>query len=97
MKIEDVSAEVFGKYQFCTTAKDGLQYSDNDFIYPDGVRQLKPGALPSPWQSTPALMVKAREMHEAAAKDAADKALRTTRDSSGARQSLWRRMLALFR
>lgn len=30
-QIVDISAQVFGKYQFCTKAKDAMWYADADF------------------------------------------------------------------
>lgn len=67
----DISAQVFGKYQYCTQWKgDGMWYADCDFEHPGGFGKPKPGALPSPRQDTPELTAKAKHMHECAAKTA---------------------------
>ncbi len=71
LKFVDVSAQYFGKYQHCTLATDGMWYADSDMI---GSRP-KRGALPSPRQDTPAARQRALELHECAAKAAADRAL----------------------
>lgn len=42
--MHDISAQVFGKYQCCTMAKDGLYYADCDML---GGGVCK-GALPAP-------------------------------------------------
>lgn len=44
---KDVSAEVFGKYQYCTEV-DGKYYSDSDF---NSFGRLKRGSLPSPFHA----------------------------------------------
>ncbi|MDB5620859.1 hypothetical protein [Tardiphaga sp.] len=72
MKIEmdDTSAQVFGKYQYCTKAKDGMWYADSDFGSGDGCGPLKRGALPSPRQDTSELTARAKAIHKASARKA---------------------------
>ena len=72
-KFTDISAEVYGKYQFCTQNKaDGLFYADSDMV----LGRPRKGALPSPhMQDTPELTAKARAMHEAAALETAQRAI----------------------
>ena len=48
VEMRDISAEVFGKYQFCTKGPDGKWYSDQDFEYGNGCGEPKEGAIPSP-------------------------------------------------
>lgn len=65
LHFRDISAEKFGKYQFCTTNKrDGLAYADCDFRIGGG---LKKGALPSPMQDTEEKRERAKQMREKAA------------------------------
>jgi hypothetical protein len=61
--MRDISAQTYGKYQFCTLHKDGLWYADIDFDR----GKPKRGALPCPDQDTPALTERARAMHAQAA------------------------------
>lgn len=99
IRFEDISAQVFGKYQFCTKAKDGMWYSDQDFEFGAGCGPLKKGALPSPRQNTPELTAKARRMHEEAANRAVKNALRTKgAETTGAtaRITWWQRLRVLF-
>jgi hypothetical protein len=73
----DISAQAFGKYQFCTlNKKDGMWYADADFGSGGGCGPLRAGALPSPRQDTSELTARARAMHEEAAK-------KITRDALG--------------
>ncbi len=66
--LEDMSAQAFGKYQYCTQNKaDGMWYSDDDFGNGGGCGPLRKGALPAPRQDTPELTARAKAMHEAAA------------------------------
>ena len=76
-KLVDVSAQTYGKYQYTTLWKgDGLWYADSDFTAGGGVGEPKKNALPDPrHQDTPALLTKAKSMHEVAAKDATGKAI----------------------
>ncbi len=65
--LEDMSAQAFGKYQYCTQNKaDGMWYSDDDFGSGGGCGPLRKGALPAPRQDTPELTARAKAMHEAA-------------------------------
>lgn len=66
LQMKDISQETYGKYQYCTGGKDGLMYSDDDFEYGAGCGDLKKGALPSPWQSTPELTAKAKVIRDKA-------------------------------
>jgi hypothetical protein len=84
----DISAQTYGKYQHCTKAKDGMYYADADFELGSGWRKPRPGALPSPSQSTPELTLKARALHEAAARKSVERALAAARPK---RPSWWRR------
>lgn len=86
IRLVDVSAQAFGKYQFCTKGRDGLWYADEDFTFGSGVGKPKPGALPAPHQDTPELTAKARAMHEAAAAQRPPD-----------KTPFWRRRLARFR
>jgi len=68
MTVSDISAQVYGKYQYCTKAKDGMWYADDDFTRGDGFGKPKRGALPNPQQDTPELTERARKIHEDSAK-----------------------------
>jgi len=73
----DISAQTYGKYQFCTKAKDGMWYADDDFTGGAGCGKPKRGALPSPSQDTPELTARAREMHTDTARDLTETAMRS--------------------
>lgn len=68
IKGEDISAQVFGKYQYCTRWKvDGMLYADSDFPRGGFGEAPRKGALPSLRQNTPELCAKAAKMHADAA------------------------------
>lgn len=90
IQVKDISYQVFGKYQYCTQAKDGMFYADSDFDLGFGVGKPKKGSLPSPQQSTAELTEKARAMHEAAAQRVIEDTLPDATPSP--RQSFWRRL-----
>lgn len=62
-EVKDMSAEVFGKYQFATQY-NGVWYSDADFTDGPGIGKPKPGAIPAPFQDTPELRAWAKQMRE---------------------------------
>lgn len=75
-RFEDISSEVYGKYQYCTQWKgDGMFYADCDFESAGGFGKPKRGALPAPTQGTPELTAKARQIHEDSAREAANAAI----------------------
>lgn len=49
-EFEDISAQVFGRYQFCTLAEDGKWYADCDLVFRRGKYYPVKGAVPSPHQ-----------------------------------------------
>lgn len=63
----DLSAGVFGKYQYCSKGPntDGLWYADADLGLDGRPRR---GALPNPRQDTAEDVARATAMHEASAK-----------------------------
>lgn len=74
MAMRDISAETFGKYQYCTKNKeDGLFYADSDFGW-DG---LKPGALPAPNQHDPEKTARAQKIIQAHAAKITKRVLRS--------------------
>lgn len=77
--MRDLSYEVYGKYQFCTMAEDGMWYADVDFEHPGGFGKPKKGALPSPRQDTPELTARAKALHEASARSAVNNVLNVTK------------------
>lgn len=75
---EDISSQVFGKYQYCTQwKKDGMFYADSDFEQSGIFGNFKPkrGALPAPTQGNPEKTAKATQLHKDAAARAAAKAI----------------------
>lgn len=74
-EMKDISSQTYGKYQFCTKAKDGMWYADSDFEHPGGFGNPMRGALPAPHQDTPELIAKAKAMHEASARRAVSSVL----------------------
>lgn len=68
LNVEDISAQTYGKYQYCTKARDGMWYADSDFTLGSGCGKPKRGALPCPEQDTPELTKRARKMHEESAR-----------------------------
>jgi len=82
VRITDISAETYGKYQHCTMADDGMFYADSDLQWHFGRYSPKPGALPSPHgQNTPELTAHAHQMHEDAARRLTEIALVRPRKS----------------
>lgn len=91
MRFHDISAEVFGKYQHCTKAEDGMWYADSDFSGGGGCGALKRGALPAPSQDAPELTARAREMHERAAERSVKDAM-PRKPAANKRPSFFRRL-----
>lgn len=92
-QMDDISASVFGKYQYCTMHSDGLFYADSDFRDGFGGGPLKAGSLSSPSQFTAEASARAKAMHEAAAKNLANEAIKKL----SPQKSLWTRIANIFR
>lgn len=73
LRMVNISSSVFGKYQYCTKASNGLWYADSDMAG----RKAKRGALPSPSQDTEEKTIYAKNLHRKSAERATRKALGT--------------------